>query len=247
MKNNEFDRLMKQALEEKARGVEASPFLLQRIKRDVRQKQEKERFSMKGFHMKKLAVAAVICLASVTCYAAANLGGVEAHSSNDIKSFAKMEKAEKKVGFDAKYVESFSNGFTFCRGGTGETQGLDTEGNPFGKKYPTLDIGYRNEDGNWVVLLVEENSLYADTKMELTEGYSSQLYKFVPPDYKLTEEDKAREAKGELVLSYGSEEVKEEIMEGYSWQDEGLCYTLTAADCNLGEAAMVQMAAEIKG
>lgn len=241
MKNNEFDRLMKQALEEKARGVEASPFLLQRIKRDVKQEHEKERFSMKGFHMKKLAVAAVICLASVTCYGAVRFGNIEIGTNKNIHKISELEDAKKEVGLDAKYVESFGNGFTFRDGGTGAMQLDDAEPSN------VLNIGYENKDGKQVSLLIEKVAPYTDAGMELTDGYSSQLYKFVPPDYELTEEDKERKAAGELEISYGSKEVEEKIMENYSWQDNGLRYSLTASDCSLGEAAMAQMAAEIKG
>lgn len=239
MRNDEFDRLMKQALEEKAQGVEASPFLLQKIKRDVKQEREKERFSMKRFHMKKLAVAAVICLASVTCYGAVRFGNIEIGTNNDIHKISELEDAKKEVGLDAKYVETFRNGFAFRDGGTGAMQMDDAE--PSG----VLKIGYENEDGKHVSLLVEDAAPFADAG--ITEGYSSQLYKFVPPDYELTEEDKERKAAGELEISYGSKEVEEQTMENYSWQDDGLRYSLTAADCDFGEAEMAQMAAEIKG
>ena len=247
MRNDEFDRLMKQALEERAQDVAASPFLLEKIKNEAEQRSGKERFSMKGFHMKKIAVAAVICLASVTCYAAVNFGGAVAHSNNNVETFADMKKAEKEAGFDAKYVERFGNGFAFSRGGAGENQGMDEEGNPMGEIYGMLTVSYENKDGENVTLIVEDGNPYVDAGQEAEEGYSAQQYKFVPPDYQLTEEDKAKEASGELLISYGSLEVEEKTMENYSWQEDGLYYSLIAANCDLGEDALAQMAEEIKG
>lgn len=238
-----FDMLIRQALAEKVRDVEPSDDLLKKIRTEADERR-KETGVMK-FGMKKVVAVAAVCLLSVTCYAATQLGGAVSHSNNQIVDFADMEKAEKKIGMDAKYVEHFANGFTFDRGGTGETQGLDEEGNPMGKTYLSLNVSYRNEAGDWVVLLVEDGNVYADAGQPAAEGYSLDTYMFVPPDYELTEEDKAKEAAGELVISYGSEEVEIQQMEGYSWQDGGLYYSLTASDCGFGEEEMAKMAAEI--
>lgn len=239
-----FDEEIRQALTERVRDVQPSEKMLANIRKEAEQRR-KERKTMK-FGMKKIiAAAAAICALSVTCYAAAQLGGVEAHSRNDITKFADLEKAEKKLGMDAKYVESFQNGFSFVRGGAGESQGLDEEGNPMGKTYPMLSIAYQNADGKSVVLSAENGSAYADSGQEVAEGYTEQTYLFVPSDYTLTAEEQAKKDSGEWVVSYGSAEAELQQMENYSWQADGVYYSLTAADCGLGEAAMAEMAAEI--
>ena len=240
----EFDMLMRQALAEKVRDVEPSDDLLKKIRTEVEERR-KENVFMKFNVRKMVTAAAVICALSVTCYAAGHLGGVVSSGTPDIKTFAELEKAEKKLGFDAKYVETFENGMTFQRGGTGETQGQDEDGNPMGKKYKMMTVSYADEKGNEISLNIDGGSPYADAGVEETEGYSTDTYKFVPVDYKLTEEDQEKEAAGELVISVGSEEVEIKQMEYYGWNDNGIYYFLVGFDCGFGEEAMEQMAAEI--
>lgn len=228
MRKDELDAKIKKVLEQRTEGIETSPMMLERIKGAVASKERKERISMRLFTAKKIAVIAVLCFASVTCYAAAQLGGVEA-----------------KVGFDMKTVESFSNGFVFRNGGTGEVKGQDENGNPIGKTYQMMSMMY--EKGDKTLMVIAENgNPSADAGEEVREGYSTQLYKFVPEDYELTAEDQEREANGEIIISYGTDEVVENIMEVYSWKDGDLFYSMTAEDCNLGEVTMAQMAQELK-
>ena len=128
----EFDTLMRQALAEKVRDVEPSDDLLKKIRTEVEERR-KENVFMKFNVRKMVTAAAVICALSVTCYATGHLGGVVSSGTPDIKTFAELEKAEKKLGFDAKFVETFENGMTFQYGGTGETHGQDEDGNPVGE------------------------------------------------------------------------------------------------------------------
>lgn len=81
--------------------------------------------------------------------------------------------------------------------------------------------------------------------METTEGYSSNTFLFLPNEDALTEEYKAMQAAGEIFISYGTQEVQWNEMENYNWEDGGVYYSLTAADCGFGEDAMAAMAAEI--
>ena len=239
----EFDGMMKQALYWKTECIEPSENLLQNVKTKIRE-QKKENGIMKK-HMKQIIAVAAVCVLSVTCYAATQLSSVVSHGSPNIKTFAGLEKAEKKLGFDAKYVESFTNGMTFQRGGTGKTQGLDKDGNPMGKKYKTMTVTYGDEAGNSVSLNIDGGSPYADAGVEESKGYSSDTYMFVPPDYEVTEEDRAKEAAGELMISVGSEEVEIMQMEYYGWEDDGVSYSLVGFDCGFGEDAMMQMAEEV--
>ncbi len=243
MKNENFDMLLRRALAEQAEKIEPSADLLERVKREANAKKREERGFMK---MRKfVAAAAVVCLMGVTCYGAGLFGGVSVGTSNDITDFAKLEKAEDKLGFDAKYVESFANGFVFENGGTGKTQGQDEDGNPMGEKYGTMTVSYKNAKGDSVLLSIDGGNPYADAGVETTEGYSADLFKFVPSDYEKTAEDIQKEAAGELYISYGSEKVELVEMESYFWEDGGLYYCLTASDCGLGEAELAAMAAEI--
>lgn len=241
---NDFDRMMKAALSEKVWDVEPSEQMLANIRKEADERRKENGF-MKMNKKKMMTAAAVIAALSVTCYAAGQLHSVVSHGSPNIETFAGLEKAEKKLGFNAKYVETFENGMTFQSGGTGETYGMDEEGNKIGKKYKMMTVSYADEKGNEVSLNIDGGSPYADTGVEEAEGYSTNTYKFVPVDYKLTEEDKEKEAAGELMISVGSEEVEVKQMEYYGWNDEGIYYSLVGFDGSFGEEAMAAMATEI--
>ncbi|MBQ2879672.1 MAG: hypothetical protein IJE27_03160 [Anaerotignum sp.] len=240
----EFERMMKEALAEKVRDVEPSEQMLANIRKEADERRKENGF-MKCSMRKMVAAAAVIAALSVTCYAAGQLGSVVSSGEPDIRTFAGLEKAEQKLGFDAKYVETFANGMTFRSGGTGETYGMDEDGNKTGKKYKMMTVSYADEKGNEISLNIDGGSPYADAGVEETEGYSTDTYKFVPTDYKLTAEDQEKEAAGELVISVGSDEVEIMQMEYYGWNDNGIYYSLVGFDCGFGEEAMAAMAAEI--
>ena len=134
---------------------------------------------------------------------------------------------------------------TFQYGGTGETQGQDENGNPMGKKYKTMTVSYADEAGNKVNLLIDGGSPYADAGVEETTGYSNDTFLFLPNEDALTEEYKVMQDAGEIYISYGTADVQWNEMENYSWEDNGVYYSLTASDCGFGEEVMAAMAAEI--
>lgn len=245
MKRDELDAMIQYAMEKRTEHLNTDPMILERIKREAASRERKERISMNLFTPKRIAVAAIVCFASVTCYAAGHFSGVESQTTIDVTSYAQLEKAEEKVGFDMKTVEAFTNGFTFVNGGTGEMYGQDENGNNVGDPYALMTLSYEKE-GKTVVVTAQDGNPFADAGQEVREGYSSHLYKFVPEGYELTAEDKEREMSGELIISYGTDEVLESVMEIYSWKDGDLFYSMTADNCNLGEDAMAQMAQEMQ-
>lgn len=246
MKENfekEFDTVMKQALLWKTECIEPSQELLQNMKAEIREQKKENGFMKKN--MKQILAVAAVCVLSVTCYAATQLNSVVSSSTPNIATFAELQKAEKKLDFDAKYVESFTNGMTFQYSGIGEVQGMDADGKTIGTQYQMLTISYADETGKQICLDVENGSPYVDAGMEEAKGYSSQLYKFVPPDYEKTEEDIAKEEAGEMTISYGAQTVELKQAESYYWEDAGVYYSLVGFDCDFGEDAMKQMAKEV--
>lgn len=228
---NEFDLLLIRALESRTMDIHPDPHL--RIRIQTQYNQRKEQRKMK-FTMKKIiAIAAALCLLLASCYAAVRYAFTESHSYANITDFAALADAAKEVGFDAKYVESFSNGFSFSRGGTGTT--INAEG----AETRFLTIAYRNRQKQEVMLHIETISSGAD-------GYFTQVCKFVPPDYRPTEEDIAGEKSGEIVLSYGTDKIEIQTWESYRWQDGDLFYSLGGFDLNIGEENLASMAEEIE-
>lgn len=243
MKMDHLDNRIQQVLEAKAEQIHVSENREARILREVSARKREEHGRMKGFG-KKIAAAAA-CLITGTCYAAVKLSGVESHTRMEYTSFAQMEKAEKKAGFDGKFVESFENGFTFYLGGTGYTQGMDENGGGLGKEYSALTLTYKNEEDQLLSLNITNGDPYVDAGEAFAEGYTVLECKFVPPDYELTEEDLARQESGELNIAYGTATVEGETVESYGWVDDGIYYVLSVSDCDLGSEEMENMAQEI--
>jgi hypothetical protein len=77
--------------------------------------------------------------------------------------------------------------------------------------------------------------------------YNSVPYMFVPPDYEPTEEEKLAEANGELVISYGTEEIEHKQFQSVSWMQGDIVYKLYGFNTGLDAQTMFDMAAEIIG
>lgn len=62
----------------------------------------------------------------------------------------------------------------------------------------------------------------------ITLNYTRDQYRFVPPDYQASEEEKAKEAAGELYISYGSDTVTDQVAQSMLWKDGEKVYIITA-------------------
>lgn len=165
------------------------------------------------------------------------------HPSADLFARVKWEANRRKK----EKVEEFENGYRFASGGIFKNLVQDENGATVGEETKGLIIDYQNDAGNYIMLTINQSAFFAEGGVEINLGYRSDAYKFVPPDYEATADDQALEAKGELNLSYGSDEVTFSNAENYTWQDGELTYSLTALDLNLGEAEMARMAQQIMG
>ena len=77
--------------------------------------------------------------------------------------------------------------------------------------------------------------------------YHSYTNKLVPPDYKMTDEDKKAEETGELVFSYGSSKVEIKEIQSVSWKKDDMNYQLLQIDGKLSADELVEMAKEVIG
>lgn len=238
---DEFDLAIRRALEQRVAGVHASEGLLQGVKQAARwrgRRRGRRRFVL---------LAAIVCLLGASCYAAVQLTAVEQHTVREFADYAQLDAARAETGIDAKCVEAFEGGFAFESASVDSSQAKDGDGQPMGRAHPSLSISYRNGQGQRVMLSVEASNPYIEAGEATPEGYSSAAFKFVPVDYERSPEDLEKEATGELFVSYGAEVVELRQAEFYCWRDEGLLYSLTAFDCNLGADAMARMAQEVVG
>ena len=78
----------------------------------------------------------------------------------------------------------------------------------------------------------------------VTLTYRDAHYRFVPPDYEKSDEEKQQEKNGELVISYGSDEVEDKMFQSVLWEQDGVTYLISGCDTGLDAQAMFGMAAE---
>lgn len=79
----------------------------------------------------------------------------------------------------------------------------------------------------------------------ITLNYTRDQYRFVPPDYQASDEEKAKEAAGELYISYGSDTVTDQVAQSMLWKDGEKVYIITAMDNPMTAQDMARMAGEL--
>ncbi len=175
-------------------------------------------------------------------------------SSSSIPFYEEIPEAEtvyRDFGFETNIADGFSNGYTFKAGYKGDSSDIDAEGKKL-NSFSELTVEYTN--GGDRVTLNAYSAQYADDdyqSYELAGEYngitlykSEQMYKVVPPDYELTEQDKADEASGKYVFSYGSDEVETTEFKWVGWVQNGVAYSLSGHDIDLTADDLCAMAEE---
>lgn len=250
--------LLKNSLQNIGGRIEASDSLKQRIDDQVESRSMKEERRMKHMSIKKVMIGvAAACLAvGMVTVAGKGLISISGHSSSipDYTKFEDLEKAETKIGYSIDAVENFSNGFQFEDVRIVERIAKNEAGEKLGEQ-KGVSIGYtkgKDELAVYVSKLFpgETSFSYMDwdktlTVGDITVGYSKNTYKAVPPDYELTEEDKANMEKGHFQLAYGTEQV--EISQSYcvGWVKDGIQYSINGFDLSQSGDELLNMAKEI--
>mgnify|MGYP006863354690 CR=1 FL=1 len=212
---------------------------------------KKERFIMKKKSI-LIAAAACLCIGSIA-FAAGNTIFSRTSGSSSIPEYKKLPTAEecmKDVGYVPYLIESFDNGYTFSGGHIVKNSNNDENGKSV-EKFQSFNFIYE-KDGNRVYFS-EKKFSSADTlhgeQVTLSNGavayYADDTYKFVPPDYELTEEDKKAEKNGELTISYGSDEVEYSQIRSFYWAEGDMHYGLMQTDGELAKDDFTKMAEEI--
>lgn len=247
MKENELKQAMQQ--------IELSAEARQRILSKTRMAAGKRTRARGTVSFKKrfglIAVAATFIL-GVTVFAASGIVTSWYGSSSsrpDYTSLPTAEQCQDDAGFTPVLLESFDNGYTFDNGSIVKNDLRDDSGNSV-EKFKSFSFRYAKGGDN----VIYSQQKY-DTEME-TEGtlmatidgvsiyYNSYTNKLVPPDYQLTEEDKQAEANGDLVFSYGSDEVKIQTVQSVFWVADDIHSSLMQIDGGLTADELVQMAGE---
>lgn len=206
---------------------------------------------------KILVAAALIPLLTVTAFAADVLNirtlvsGTTHYSSSQ---FSDMDKAMEKAGFQMDVKEAFQNGFAFEKVSVEDTRGLD-ENDREVLKYREVQVNYRNADGVRLCLfahpdieeLTDSESPVAQTAQigGVTVSYHLDHYKFVPPDYQLSEAEKQWEAIPGNYISYGTDTVEETDVGFACWEKDGVCYTIMDSGAKVTPQTLFAMAKEL--
>ena len=257
--NKRSSEQIKSALLEELDQIKPSDELFNKIKADINNKECEKVMKNKMTKFKKgkrltVLVASFVLLFSITVLGVTMGKSWLGTSNHKYKSFPSQEKILNDVGFIPKYTESLPGGFKYFGGGTGESKLSDESGNTL-TQTKDIDLGYKRENEKSVLNLsisqIEEQFL-DDNQTEIVGDlngvslyYSQQDYKFVPADYKVTEEDKKAEKEGKLVISYGAPEISIENVQHLSWYEDGLHYTIIGNDYNFKVQEMIDMASVV--
>lgn len=206
---------------------------------------------------KILVAAALIPLLTITAFAADVLNirtlvsGMTHYTSSQ---FSDMDKVMDKAGFEMDVKESFHNGFTFDKVYVEDTRGLD-ENDREVLKYRQVQVNYRNADGIRLCLfahpdieeIIDSESPVAQTAQigGVTVTYYHDHYKFVPPDYQLSEAEKQWQEIPGNHISYGSDAVEETDVGFACWEKDGVRYSIMDSGAKVTPQILFAMAKEL--
>ncbi|WP_051280274.1 hypothetical protein [Anaerovorax odorimutans] len=254
----EFENRLRTAIYAEADKICPSEDMFLQINRKIKSKNMGVNY-MNIKSIKKTRGILIACLilafTTMTCFAAVKIVSYTSHSTNNtFTEFPSEKEVKKEAGFVPKYVNEITGGYKFYKGGVGE-EAAETEDGSAAMTVKTANFNYKN--GNSTVSLLVEDGILPESEdgeaagetIKLTsdiEGkYSSELYKFVPPDYVMTEQDKSDEESGKYIFSYGSEKVEINHMQQISWEEDGMSYSLINSDDKVDKTILTNMANEI--
>lgn len=218
---------------------------------------EKELITMKN--RKKISriliAAAVICLLTVTAFAAerARVNSVVTKNKVYNGNYEVLKQEMEKTGLDVNLPEKFTTGFRFQEVRTGEVEGADDAGNPVMTVWE-LTAYYQNDNGQRVSLRVQPNlaeeedsrtPVASKTVSGVTLNYYVDHYKFVPEGYEPSEEEQQWMQQPGNYLSYGSDEVVESAFAFLNWKTAENDFSIADMTAAINPDVLFEMAEEI--
>lgn len=218
---------------------------------------EKEFITMKNRRKisRILIAAAVICLLTVTAFAAerARVNSLVVKDKVYNENYEVLKQEMEKTGLNVNLPEQFSAGFRFQEVRTGEVEGRDGEENSV-LTFRELTAYYRNDNGQQVSLRVQPNlAEEEDTRTPtasktvggVTLNYYVDHYKFVPEGYELSEEEQKWVQQPGNYLSYGSDEVVESAFAFLNWKTAENDFSIADMTAAINPDVLFEMAEEI--
>lgn len=199
-----------------------------------------------------ITVAATMAL-GITVFAVSGITSQWFSSSSsipDYKTIPTAEQVAKDIGYEAVAIDEFENGYKFDNGSIVDNALADETGN-VAEKFKSVSFRYE-KDGDEVIFSQDKFNSTVETSGEVISNiddidvyYFNYTNKLVPGDYQMTEEDKKAEENGELVFSYGMDEVTVSEVQSVSWLKDGMYYQLMQIDGKLSVDELAEMAKEI--
>lgn len=231
---------------------------IQNIKRKVNatlfsaSTERKSNFMKSKRKVSLIAIAATLVL-GITVFAASSVVTTWHSSSSsdpDYKSLPTAQQAIKDIGYEPVLIDAFENGYAFEDGSVVNNNLTDENGSSV-EKFKSVSFRYK-KNGDTVYFSQDKFISEIDMEGEVVSTvngtdiyYFSYTNKLVPPDYKLTDEDKKAEKNGDLVFSYGSSKVEIIEVQSVTWAKDGIQYSLMQRDGDLSVGELTDMAAEI--
>ena len=239
----------KEMYKETVDGLRPSSELVNRIRSN-------KEVEMRVPNKKKMVVLALVAcmLVGTTAFAASRITRYVGWSNPNSATvdYDETVKVAEEMGVAKDILQQFSNGYVFAMSNVGGTTGLDEKGKTVAEG-ETLEVTYTRENGPKINLYIDpmfETGDYSNaTEAREINGvmvyYNKDFYKFVPADYKMTEEDQARMDEPHFYLSYGSSEVEEKISEGIVFETDNKIYNMFCWDANMTPDEWCAMAEEL--
>lgn len=204
-----------------------------------------------------VAIAAVAAISVTAAVAGSGVASISSHTYHDKawKEFDQTASYAEQYVPDAKFVETFSNGYTFQQGNTSTASKNDENGISLGT-FTDLYLVYQK---NGAQLYLEAGPVQEDLSYEsefdtvrtiadVEVRYRAMDCIYLPPDgsIKPTAEEQAKADAGEINIGYGSETREEMTYYAVKWIDNGIYYTISTYDpAGLTEDDFFQMAEEL--
>ena len=224
----------------------------------ILEKAKKANYRKEGHYMKSkkkislIAIAAALVL-GITAFATSGMVTTWFSSSSsdaEYKSLPSAEQVKSDIGYEPVLIDTFENGYTFKDGSVIKNNLVGESGNSV-EKFKSVSFKYE-KNGDRVIFSQDKFNSEQDTEGEIISTvsgtdiyYFSYTNKIVPPDYKMTDEDKKAEENGELVFSYGSSKVEISEVQSVTWRNNGIKYNLMQIDGKLSADELAGMAEEI--
>ena len=200
------------------------------------------RYETEEFFMRKKSHRKTMLLVAV---AAAFLLSISALAAGFIPGWFSASTGEAT----APELESFENGYAYASGQSMDNSVTEDDGSVKEQFKSAFFVYEKDGDEVWFSQDASESVNVEKGRLAATvDGidiyYYSYENKAVPEDYQKTPEDIAAEERGELILSWGSDSVRQYTVQSVEWRRGNIACCLMQMDGALSEAELIAMAKE---